>query len=222
MEFQYRTNYDDFTDKDIVDKIVKPPHNEEAAAYLLHNRYDPLLKSVYQDLTPNFSWFDDCVSDLFIHLKGKEYDWHALSTFEWRSSLGCWLGGVARNNFKVTLAKVAPKKVIIVSVDEEDRNGNTIQLPDGGEEEHIRLQRKLALLEAISQLKNDNQKFVVLKRLQGYNSREIAELLKKRWDKHGIKLYNSKNELVIPNPTYVDSCMQHAKAVLKITIVELI
>ena len=222
MKFQYRTNYNDFTDEELVDKIVKPPHNEEAAAYLLHDRYAPLLKSVYKGLTPNFSWYDDCVSNLFIHLKGKEYDWHSLSTFEWRSTLGCWLRGVARNNFKDTLAKVASKKVIVVSVDEEDRNGKTIQLPDGGEEEHNRLQRKIALLEAIAQLKNDNQKFVVLKRLQGYNSREIADLLKKSWEKRGIKLYNANNELVVPNPTYVDSCMQHAKAVLKITIVELL
>ena len=222
MELQYRTNYKDFSDEDLVEKIVKPPHNEEAAAYLLHDRYDPLLKSVYQDLTKNLIWFDDCVSDLFIHLKGKEYDWHALSTFEWRSTLGCWLGGVAKNNFKVTLAKVAPKKVILVSVDEEDKNGNTIQLPDEGKEAHERLQRKIILLEAISQLKNDNQKFVVLKRLQGYNSREIAELLKKKWEKHGIKLYNGRNELVVPTPTYVDSCMQHAKAALKEIIVEII
>lgn len=222
MEFQYKTHYEDYSDKDLVEKIVKPPHNEEAAAYLLHNRYNPLLKSVYQDFTKNFSWFDDCVSDLFIHLKGKEYDWHALSTFEWRSTLGCWLGGVAKNNFKVTLAKVASKKVVLVSVDEEDRNGNTVQLPDGGKEEHERLQRKIVLMEAISQLKNRDQKFVVLKRLQGYNSREIADLLTKNWQKHGIKKYNNRNELVVPTPTYVDSCMQHAKAALKEIIVELI
>lgn len=222
MKFEFRTNYEECSDKDIVDKIIKPPHNEEAAAYLLHNRYDPLLKSVYQNLTKNFSWYDDCVSDLFIHLKGKNYDWFALTTFEWRCSLGCWLGGVARHNFRVTLAKVNPKKIILVSVDEDTPSGKPIQLPDGGEDEHYRLQRKIALLEAIAQLKNDNQKFVVLKRLQGYNSKEIAKLLQKKWEKHNIKLYNSKNELVVPNPAYVDSCMQHAKAILKITIVELI
>ena len=222
MKFDFRTNYEECSYKDLVDKIVRPPQNEEAAAYLLHNRYDPLMKSVYLDLTKNFSWYDDCVSDLFIHLKGKNYDWYPLATFEWRCSLGCWLAGVAKRSFKVTLAKVKPNKVIIVSVDEDTPNGKPIQLPDGGEDEHNRLQRKIALLEAISQLKNDNQKFIVLKRLQGYNSKEIAELLKKKWEKHNIKLYNSKNELVVPNPAYVDSCMQHAKAVLKITIVELI
>ncbi len=222
MEFQYKISYEDCSDKDLVEKIVKPPHNEEAAAYLLHNRYSPLLKSVYQDITKNFSWFDDCVSDLFIHLKGKEYDWHALSTFEWRSTLGCWLGGVAKNNFKVTLAKVGSKKGILVSVDEEDRNGRTIQLPDAGEEVHERLQRKIVLMEAIGQLKNPDQKFVVLKRLQGYSSKEISDLLKKSWQKHGVKRYNNRNELVVPTPTYVDSCMQHAKAALKEIIVELI
>ena len=221
MEIYYRTNYDEYSDKDLVDKIITPPHNEEAAAYLIHSRYNSYLKSIYLELTNNFSWFDDCVSDFFIHLKGKEHNWHAFSTFEWRSPLKSWLGGVAKNNFKVTLSKCAPQKVMIISVDEKKQNGTTTQLPDGGKEEHERLQRKIALLDAIAQLKNENQKFVVLKRLEGYNSREIAVLLKKKWEKHGIKLYNGRNELVVPTATYVDSCMQHAKAVLKETIVEL-
>jgi RNA polymerase sigma factor (sigma-70 family) len=219
MKLQFRTNYDDCSDKELVDKIIKPPHNEEAAAYLLYNRYDPLLKSVYQNMAKSFFWFDDCVSELFINLKGKGSDWHALSTFEWRSSLGYWLKGVAWNDFKSTLKKVAPPTVILLSIDEEDEKGNTMQLPDGGEKEYERIQRKIALLEAIGQLENANQKFVVLKRLQGYNSREIADLLKKRWKKYGIEIYNGRNELVIPTATYVDSCMQHAKAVLKETIV---
>lgn len=219
MKLHYKTNYEDFSDEELVEKIIKSPHNEEAAAFLLHDRYNPLLKSVYQDLTMNFSWFDDCVSDLFIHLKGKACDWHALSTFQWRSSLGCWLSGVAKNNFKLTLNKVAPKKVIIVSVDEKDRNGKTTQLPDGGEQIFAVIQNEIALLEAISLLKNPDQKFVVQKRLQGFSSREIAELLEKKWKKYGIEKYNNRHERVIPNAAYVDSCMQHAKAILKITIV---
>lgn len=43
------------------------------------------------------------------------------------------------------------------------------------------------LLEAIGMLKDPDQKFVILKRLQGYNSKEIAELLTKAWEKHGVK-----------------------------------
>lgn len=96
MEFQYRFNYNDLSDKQIVDKILAQPHNEEAAAYLLHNRYDPLLQKVYKRLTEDGSWFDDCVDELFMHLKGKDSTWHTLASFEWRSSFGSWLKGVAK------------------------------------------------------------------------------------------------------------------------------
>lgn len=219
MGIQYRTKYGELTDKQLVDKVLNPPYNEEAVAYLLYDRYDPLLKSVYKDLTNNFSWFDDCVQELFIHLKGKGCNWHTLATFEWRSSLGSWLSGVAKNDFISTLKKVAPKKIIVVSVDEDVPGKSKVQIPDGGQEEYDRIQRKIALLEAIGQLKDEDQKFVVLKRLQGYNSKEIAILLEKKWKKHGIKKYNNKNELVVPSAGYVDTRMQHAKAILKITII---
>ena len=51
MEFQYRFNYKDLSDKQIVDKILEVPHDEEAAVYLLHDRYAPLLHSLYRRLT---------------------------------------------------------------------------------------------------------------------------------------------------------------------------
>ena len=77
-------------------------------------------------------------------------------------------------------------------------------------------------MEAIGQLKDDDQRFVILKRLQGYNSKEIAVLLQKKWQKHGIKKYNNKKELVVPDAAYVDVRTQRAKENLRIIIVELI
>lgn len=220
MKLQYKTNYDDCSDEELVNEILKLPHNEEAAAYLLYDRYDHLLKSVYKDITTNRLWFEDCVSNLFIHLKGTEFDWHPLTTFAWRSSLGSWLKGVARRNFKQSLRKLLPPATVkALSLDDEDTDTPKIQLRDGGEEEHDRLQRKIALLEAIGQLENVNQKFVVLKRLQGYSSKETSKLLDIMWKKHGIEIRNKRDELVVPTATYVDSCMQHAKAALKETIV---
>jgi hypothetical protein len=77
------------------------------------------------------------------------------------------------------------------------------------------------LLEAIGQLKDEDQRFVILKRLQGYNSKEIAVLLQKRWKKHGIIKYNHKNELVVPDAAYVDVRTQRAKENLKIILINL-
>lgn len=221
MEFQYRFNYNDLSDKQIVDKILAQPHNEEAAAYLLHNRYDPLLQKVYKRLTEDASWFDDCVDELFMHLKGKDSTWHTLASFEWRSSFGSWLKGVAKNKFLEVLLKLIENGGFNVSIDSDDPEKPKVQLPDGGEESFERRQRKVVLMEAIGQLKDDDQRFVILKRLQGYNSKEIAILLQKKWQKYGIKKYNNKRELVVPDAAYVDVRTQRAKENLKKIIVEI-
>ena len=221
MEFQYRFNYNDLSDKQIVDKILAQPHNEEAAAYLLHNRYDPLLQKVYKRLTEDGSWFDDCVDELFMHLKGKDSTWHTLASFEWRSSFGSWLKGVAKNKFLEVLPKLIENGGFNVSIDCDDPEKPKVQVPDGGEESFERRQRKVVLMEAIGQLKDDDQRFVILKRLQGYNSKEIAILLQKKWQKHGIKKYNNKKELVVPDAAYVDVRTQRAKENLKKIIVEI-
>lgn len=86
MEFQYRLNYKDLTEKQIVDMILEIPHNEEAAAYLLHDRYTNLLHSVYNKALLDLYnkavktdyWFDDCENELFIHLRSKDCSWGIL------------------------------------------------------------------------------------------------------------------------------------------------
>lgn len=45
MELTFLNNYTELNDKEIVDKIINKPYNEEAAAYLIYNRYDPLLQN---------------------------------------------------------------------------------------------------------------------------------------------------------------------------------
>ena len=105
---------------------------------------------------------------------------------------------------------------------DDDPDRPSIQLPDGGEEDYERRQRKVMLMEAIGQLKDDDQRFVILKRLEGYNSNEIALLLQKRWQKHDIVKYNNKGQRVVPDATYVDVRTQRAKENLRILIVEII
>ena len=209
-------SYKELTDKQIVALIITPPHNEEAAAYLLYTRYRPVLRRTYKDLTEEKYgcgdlWYYDCVNDLFLHLKGKNKNWHTLATFDWRSSLGTWLKKVSRNQFISSLSELIDKQGRFISIDTDDPDKPKVQLPDGGEEDYERRLRKVELLEAVGQLEDEDQKFVVLKRLQGYDSKEIAILLQKRWQKHGIKKYNKKNELVIPTAGYIDVRMQRAK-----------
>lgn len=116
MELTIHNNYKEESDKEIVEKIITVPYNEEAAAYLLYNRYDPLLFKLYRKIfDKNLSWYDDCLGDLFDYLKGKNQDWNKLRTFEWRCNFGPWLGRTANNRFSLvsrlngTLVKIINK-----------------------------------------------------------------------------------------------------------------
>ena len=207
MEHQYRTDYSNLDEKQLVEMILTPPHNEEVAAFLLFNKYDNLLHGVYHYVTSSKGWYDDCVTELFIYLRGNEDNkWHALATFEWRSSLGKWLWGVAKNNFIATLRKLIEKGQTDITI---------LQMPDNGAEVYEDKELRILLIEAISQLKDEDERFVILKRLEGYNSKEIAALMKKKWEtKHFVK-YNHAGDIVIPSVGYVDVKTQKAKKHLR-------
>ena len=212
-------NYNKLADKQIVEKILALPHNEEAAYFLLHVRYFYELNGVYKNVLIKMniqsirgdSYIEDCIQELFIHLRSKDCSWHTLATFEWRSSFKTWLKKIAHNKFLEVLPKLIDKRGFVISIDPDDPEEPKVQIPVEDEDSYERRQRKVLLLEAINQLKDADQRFVILKRLDGYNSKEIAILLQKRWLKHGIKKYNKKNEVVIPSAGYVDVLNQRAK-----------
>ena len=223
MGLVFLNNYAELNDKEIVNKIINKPYNEEAAAYLIYNRYDPLLHKLYREIyDKDPSWYEDCLGDLFGFLKGKERDWNKLRTFQWRSKFGAWLSSTARHRFIEIKPYLIGKIENSLSIDDTDGDKAPVQLPENGGEEYERLERKILLMEAVGMLKDPDQKFVILKRLQGYNSKEIAELMKKSWAKHGIKKYDNKGNLVVPTSGYVDVRTQRAKENLKEIIVKLL
>jgi hypothetical protein len=108
-----------------------------------------------------------------------------------------------------------------LSIDDNENGKKPVELPDEYLEDYERRQRKVLLMEAVGLLKDMDQKFVILKTLQGYSSAEIADLLNQKWQKDGIKKYDNKGKLVVPTPGYVDVRRQRAKEQLKRIIVEL-
>lgn len=214
MKFHYRLDYSKLSDKQIVEKILAEPHDDEAAAYLLHDRYSPLLYHIYHCFTADDTWFDDCVDELFLHLRGQESAWNILAHFEWRSTFGYWLRRTAYTKFRDTLPKLIENGGKNVSIDKDNPQKPPLQLSDGGQESVNRM-NKVMLLEAIGRLKDDDQRFVILKRLEGYRSKEIAELLKQKWEQRGIVRYNNDHEIVVPDAGYVDVHTQRAKKELK-------
>ncbi len=211
MELKAFSAYKNLSDRVLVSQVLSLPHNEEAAVFLLYCRYEPLLRKIYLNYTKDMSWYDDCIDELFIHLKGAACDWHGLALFEWNSTFGYWLGKVARNKFTDFLPRLIDNRVNRVYIDDDEAETPSVQLPDRGEDDYERTEQKVLLLEAISLLEDEDQRFVILKRLQGYNSKEMALLLRKRWEKHGIRKFNNRHEEVIPDAAYVDVRTQRAK-----------
>lgn len=219
MTLEFQHNYDSYTDKELVELAIPLPAgkkpNEEGVAFLLYKRYDPLLHRLYLEIYgKQHDLYGDCLNDLFIYLRSGEPAWRKLINLEWRSSFGTWLGVTARHRFVEIKPVLIGKCPNPLSIDGE-KDDNPVQLPDNGVEEYEDKERKVILMEAISLLKDADQKFVMNRRLQGYNSKEIAVLLQKRWAKHGIVKYNNKKQVVVPDAAYVDVRTQRAKEELQ-------
>lgn len=221
MQIPARYRYMTQTDKELVEAIIRIPPDEGAAVFLLYEKYTPKFKKLYTDIYQDMSWYDDCMNDLFAYLKGKNQDWRTFRTFEWRSKFSTWIGQVARNRFLEIKPYLIGKIENPLSIDDNENGKKPVVLPDEYLEDYERRQRKVLLMEAVGLLKDMDQKFVILKTLQGYNSAEIADMLALKWQKEGTEKYDNKGNLVTPTPGYVDVRRQRAKEQLKRIIVEL-
>ena len=221
MQIPARYRYMTQTDKELVEAIIRIPPDEGAAVFLLYEKYTPKFKKLYTDIYQDMSWYDDCMNDLFAYLKGKNQDWRTFRTFEWRSKFSTWIGQVARNRFLEIKPYLIGKIENPLSIDDNENGKKPVVLPDEYLADYERRQRKVLLMEAVGLLKDMDQKFVILKTLQGYNSAEIADMLALKWQKEGTEKYDNKGNLVTPTPGYVDVRRQRAKEQLKRIIVEL-
>lgn len=219
MELKFRDKYILLSDKEIVDRIVTEPYDEEAAVYLIYDRYEPLCISVSLKTFGSVDRLGELQSELFMHLKGKKQDWHALRAFQWRSTLGRWLCIIVFNLSLEIREELIENEGRNISLDNGvSRDGEktmTIQIPFSEEEQRERQYRMVILQEAINMLTNSDQKFVVVQRLHGYSSKEVAAMLQAYWDKHHIIKYNNKKLPVVPNSGYIDNLFKRGCGKIK-------
>lgn len=202
------SKYARLTDREIINRIITKPFNEEAAAYLLYERYSPKFRKLCRDIYGTCDVYYDCVDDLFIFLKGHKLDWDKLRSFEWRSKFSTWIGTTASRRFIEIRPQLIGKLKNTFPIDEYTS-------PDKDNEAFERRMRKVMLMEAVGQLKDADQKFVILKTLEGYDSSEIALLLARKWRNQGIVRYDNSGHVVVPSAGYIDVRRQRAKAELK-------
>ena len=209
MELKNKNKFTHFSDKELVDKIITEPYDEEAAIFLIYYRYKPLCVTICKQTLSGLDNLDELQSELFMLLKGKQQDWHALRAFQWKSTLGYWLHRITFNLSLELRNQLIENDGRNTSIDnrwqQEGEKPRPIEIPVDEEAQRERYYRMLLLQEAINMLDNPDQKFVVIKRLQGYSSKQVAAMLQEYWEKKQIVRYNKKKEVVIPDSGYIDN-----------------
>lgn len=209
MELTFIHRYEGLSDKEIVERIITDPYDEEAATYLIYNRYEPLCKTICMTTLNGVHNLDALQSELFMLLKGKRQDWQALRSFQWRSQLSTWLK-ITAYNLSLDLRKSLIENngnntSLNEGWDDKDQNHHMVDITFSEEKWIERRYDMMVLNEAIHFLDNTDQRFVLIKRLQGYSSKEVAMMLQEYWNENDIVRYNSKKQEVIPDSGYIDN-----------------
>lgn len=210
-------DYTDISDKELV-RMVLEEGNQEALLHIIYDRYTPLLKKLCRKYYDNLYYYEQLQTELFIHLK--KNDWRTLRSFGWRSSLGTWLGMVAGHLFVKKIPELIGIDPYWVSIDENESDGKE-NLPDF-RDEHGCNDKMVILGEAIRQLKDADQRFILYREFDGYEPKEIAVLLEQLRRKEGrLKTRKNENgqiEEIIPDAEYIHMLKGRAKANIKAII----
>ena len=194
------------TDKEIVDLIIAG--NEEAMLYLFHDRYENDLKFYAWRYYDSLAYLEDLINYLYIQFKGKKGDWQPLKSFQWKCKFRTWFCSVASHLF-------LEKRDELIGLGGKDGSKGT----DGGDKPipepapEPENQKLVMLMEAINRLENDDYRFILIKELEGYNHKEIAEMMvAKRKKENKVTFY--KGKIVVPDAHYVD--MNKARALREV------
>lgn len=199
-------SYGDMTDKEIVDLIIAG--NEEAMLYLLYDKYENDLKFYAWRYYDSLAYLEDLINYLYIQFKGKKGDWQPLKSFQWKCKFRTWFCSVASHLF-------LEKRDELIGLGGKDGSKGT----DGGDKPlpepkpEPENQKLVMLMEAINRLENDDYRFILIKELEGYNHKEIAEMMvAKRKKENKVTFY--KGKIVVPDAHYVD--MNKARALKEV------
>lgn len=206
MQVNLQKSYKYMSDREIVDLVIAG--NEEAILYLLYDRYENDLKFYAWKYYDSLAYLEDLINYLYIQFKGKEGDWHPLKSFQWKCKFRTWFCSVASHLF-------LEKRDELIGLGGKDGSKGTDAgdkpLPEPKPEPEN--QKLVMLMEAINRLENDDYRFILIKELEGYNHKEIAEMMvAKRKKENKVTFY--KGKIVVPDAHYVD--MNKARALREV------
>lgn len=219
MQIAYHQQYKDLDDRQIID-LVLSDGNEEAMLFLIFERYLPLLKKLCTRYYGDLYYLEQLQVELLIHLKTN--DWHPVRGFGWRSSFGTWLGTVAGNLFIKKMPELIGIDKFPVSIGENGDDGE-VNIPEP-EPPHENDMHMTLLIEAIQQLEDKDQRFILLREFDGYTPKEIArqlEAYRRKENRLKTKKVNGQIEEIIPSAEYVHMLKGRAKDNIRVIISEL-
>lgn len=219
MQIAYHQQYKDLDDRQIID-LVLSDGNEEAMLFLIFERYLPLLKKLCTRYYGDLYYLEQLQVELLILLKAN--DWHPIRGFGWRSSFGTWLGTVAGNLFIKKMPELIGIDKFPVSIGENGEDGE-VNIPEP-EPPHENDMHMTLLIEAIQQLEDKDQRFILLREFDGYTPKEIARQLeahRRKENRLKTKKVNGQIEEIIPSAEYVHMLKGRAKDNIRVIISEL-
>lgn len=192
-------HYTDLSDLELIDLILDS--DEDAAYVLINERCASTIRFHilrYYDSVDNDK-ITEIASEVYMSLKGKDGKWRKLRSFKRRSSFATWINTVISRI--VLKQKIEGKKKGLegTTVSIEEKVGiATLRQPELSE--NI---RHIMLLEAISRLKDEEQRFVLIKELDGHSPTEIAQLLnQKRQLEQQQRKRNGRMVIITPGFVY--------------------
>jgi RNA polymerase sigma factor (sigma-70 family) len=206
-------NFKDVPDKDLVSLILDG--NEEAGVFLVYERFETDINFYVLRYYGDLFYKEDLTNDLYIHLRGRDGKWKPLRSFKWKSTLRTWFCAVISHLFLEKKRQLidlsdtstsidSPEGQVIAGRFKQDEKNNT---------------QLVMLMEAINRLKNDEHRFILLKEIEGYAPKEIAQLLEaKRVQEDRVRIQKSGCKIT-PTADYIymvkSKALKEVKAIVR-------
>lgn len=205
-------NYTTLPDKKLVALILDG--NEDAGMHLVYVKYDKDIDYHILRYYDNLLFKDDLTNYLYIQVKGTKGDWSPLRSFQWRCTLRTWFNSVASHLFLEKKKELIGLGNISTSIDTPE-GANVAKRIIQDENKNANL---VMLMEAINRLENEDYRFILIKELEGYKPKEIAQLLgKMRIDEARLKK-RSDGSSITPTADYVYMIKNRAVKEVKVIV----
>jgi RNA polymerase sigma-70 factor, ECF subfamily len=165
------------------DVIRRAQQGEAEAFATLFNAHRSRVYSLCLRMTNNIAEAEDLAQDAFLQVFRK------LATFRGDSALSTWLHRITVNTVLMHFRKKSPIKVSLDDTFKNDGESKPVRREFGRKDGRLETAvSRLALTRAISELPEGYRTIFILHEVDGYEHREIAELL-------GCSVGNSKSQL---------------------------